>query len=175
MLCPRCGAVFEGNFCPRCGTPATPSAAAPAPAFGGPCPRCGTVYQGNFCPRCGLPAAARYAASPIVRAGGSGARSALTILWTLALVGFFVFIALDFAGLVLSPSQVVPGIQGIARGQSANPDLSSGDANWTFETLATPSATGTYNASGGDPGGGLEMTLPAGSNVGGEWVQTVQL
>lgn len=175
MLCPRCGAVFEGNFCPRCGTPATPSPAAPAPAFGGPCPRCGTVYQGNFCPRCGLPAAARYAASPIVRTGGSGGRSALTVLWTLALVGFFVFIALDFAGLVLSPSHVVPGVQGIARGQSANPDLSAGDANWTFEALATPSATGTYNASGGDPGGGLEMTLPAGSNVGGEWVQAVQL
>ena len=176
MVCPRCGAVFEGNFCPRCGTPASTPTVPPAPAFGGTCPRCGTTYQGNFCPRCGLPAATgRYAPTVILPPPASGFRSALSVLWTLAIVMFFVFIALNFVGLVLSPAYVVPGIQSISRGQSANANLSAGDANWTFNSLGTPGATGTYNASGGNPGGALEMTLPSGAAVGAEWVQAVQL
>ncbi|HYM39023.1 MAG TPA: CPBP family glutamic-type intramembrane protease [Thermoplasmata archaeon] len=174
MTCPRCGAVSEGNFCPRCGAPMAPQP--PAPALGVRCPRCGTVYQGNFCPRCGLPAGtAAYAPTPVVRSPASGVRSVLSILWTLSLVGFFIFIALNFAGLVLSPAYVAPGIQGIAHGESVNQNLSAGSANWTFVSLGTPATTGTFNATGGSPGGALEMTLPAGTNVGGMWVQSVRL
>lgn len=176
MICPRCGAAFEGNFCPKCGTPAAPPAILPAPAFGGTCPRCGTSYQGNFCPRCGLPAAAgRYPSPMILPPQPSGLRSALSVLWTLALVMFLVFVALNFVGLVLSPAYVVPGIQSISSGQSANPGLSAGSANWTFAPLGNPGATGTYNSSGGNPGGALEMALPPGSALGGEWVQAVRL
>jgi membrane protease YdiL (CAAX protease family) len=78
---------------------------------------------------------------------------------------------MNFAGLVLSPAYVVPGIQGISSGQNTNQDLTNGSANWTFQALNGSLATGTYNASGGNPGGTLEMTLPAGNDVGGEWLQ----
>lgn len=36
--CPKCGAEYEGNFCPNgCNSPKV-------------CPKCGTQYVGNFCP-----------------------------------------------------------------------------------------------------------------------------
>ncbi len=175
MTCPRCGTVFEGNFCPQCGTPASVPPAVAAPALGRTCPRCGAVFEGNFCPRCGLPVVGAYGPPTIMRPPESGGRSVLSVLWSLALVGFFIFIALNFAGLLLSPAYVAPGIQSIARGQSVNPDLTSGIANWTFVPVGTAGATGTYDAAGGNPGGALEMTLPPGSGVGGEWVQAVQL
>ena len=111
----------------------------------------------------------------ILRPQPDGVRSTLSVLWLLSLILFFVFIALNFAGLVLSPAYIVPGIQGIAPGQNANQDLASGTANWTFQALGAPGAAGTYNATGGNPGGALEMSLPAGSGIGGEWVQPVQL
>ncbi len=176
MVCPRCGAAFEGNFCPQCGMPSA-APAAPALAFSVTCPRCGETFQGHFCPRCGLPAGATpYAAAPVTpaRVSPDFAR-ALSVLWTVALVGFFVFIAMNFAGLLISPAYIVPGIQSIASGQSANAALTAGDANWTFQALNASAATGTYVASGGNPSGYLEMTLPAGTQVGGEWVQSVQL
>src|SRR5206468_826236 len=51
MTCVRCGAVFDGSFCPRCGAPAAASptsfAAPPAPV-GWPCPRCGTMFSGSW-------------------------------------------------------------------------------------------------------------------------------
>ncbi len=99
----------------------------------------------------------------------------LSILWTVAMVGFFLFIAMNFAGLLLSPAYVAPGIQNIARGRSANPDLTAGTAGWTFQTVGAAGATGTYDPTGGDPGGALQMTVPAASGVGGEWVQPIQL
>ncbi len=109
-----------------------------------------------------------------VRPGPSpGSRSTLSVLWTLALVGFLIFMALNFAGLVLSPAYVVPGIQGIASGQNANQDLSNGNAGWSFQDLNASGATGTYAPTGGNPGGGLQMTLPPGTNVAGEWVEAV--
>ena len=175
MTCPRCGAVVDGNFCPRCGMPAPrpgPIAAAP----GRVCPRCGTVFQGNFCPRCGLPAGTVvYPPPPIRRGPSSGTRSTLSVLWILALVGFFLFIAMNFAGLFLSPAYIVPGIQGISSGQNANQDLTGSAANWTFQALNSSASTGTYASYGGNPGGYLQMTLPTGSDVGGEWVQPVQI
>ena len=174
MVCPRCGAAFEGNFCPWCGTPATP--ASPRLTFMVTCPRCGTLYEGHFCPRCGLPAGA---VPPAAAQGPSGVSPdtarALSVLWTLALVGFLLFVALNFAGLLISPASVVPGIQGISSGESANQALTAGDADWTFQALNGSAATGTYVGTGGNPGGYLETTLPPGSQVGGEWVQGVQL
>lgn len=172
MVCPRCGAAFDGNFCPRCGTPA-PRPMPVGTLVGTTCPRCGMVFQGNFCPRCGLPLGAAAYPMPI-RQAPSGGRSTLSILWFLALIGFFLFIALNFAGLVLSPAYVVPGIQGIASGQSANQGFATGTANWTFQALNASATTGTYVPSGGPSGGYVRMTLPAGT-AGGEWVQAVQM
>ncbi len=175
MICPRCGALYEGNFCPNCGAPRPASAPPWPPTYPAACPRCGTPYRGNFCPRCGLPAGpAAYGPSPLPRPA-SGGRSALSVLWSLALVAFVVFMALNFVGLLASPPYVVPGIQGISSGYSANANLSAGSANWSFQALGSGGATGTFNPTGGTRGGALEMTLPSGSNVGGEWMQTVQL
>ena len=77
LHCPNCGIVFEGRFCPRCGS--TGIAANPQPAaapvqpneFSGGvtppvqappqptrCPRCGVEVMGTFCPNCGLNMAA---------------------------------------------------------------------------------------------------------------------
>ncbi len=174
MACPRCGAQYEGNFCPRCGAPAA-AAAVPQPmVFSVTCPRCGTAYQGRFCPRCGLPAGAMpYAPLPVPR-GSPDLHRFLSVLWTLAVVGFLVFIALNFAGLLLSPPYVVPGIQGITSGHNPNQTFATGNANWSFRALNASSATGTYAGSGGNPDGYLAMTLPAGSPVGGMWVEAVQ-
>lgn len=105
----------------------------------------------------------------------SAARSVLSVLWTLALVGFLLFIAMNFAGLLLTPGYIVPGIQNIASGRIANEDLANGNANWTFFALNSSSATGAYLPSGGNPDGFLQMTLPNGTNVGGEWVQAVHI
>lgn len=96
----------------------------------------------------------------------------LSVLWTLALVAFLLFIAMNFAGLVLSPALVVPGIQGIGSGRNANQDFSNGSAGWTFETL-NGSATGAYVPTGGNGTGRLAMTLPRGTNNSGEWVEAV--
>ncbi|HII41120.1 MAG TPA: hypothetical protein HA326_07905, partial [Thermoplasmata archaeon] len=173
MVCPRCGAAFEGNFCPRCGTPAprpVPAAAAP----GIVCPRCGMPFQGNFCPRCGLPVGMAAYPMPLRPGPSSGTRSTLSVLWILALVGFFIFIATNFAGLLLSPAYIVPGIQGIASGQNANQAFTTGIANWTFQALNASAATSTYVPTGGPSGGYVQMTLPAG-NAGGEWVQAVPI
>ncbi len=176
MVCPRCGATFQGNFCPRCGAPAVAPAAPPPLAFSVTCPRCGTAYQGRFCPACGLPAGASpHAVLPPQMAGSPDLRRALSVIWTIALVGFFVLVAMNFAGLFLSPPSVIAGIQGIASGRNANQNLTQGDAGWSFQALNASAATGTYVATGGNPDGYLAMTLPAGAAVGGEWVQSLQL
>jgi len=53
MQCPKCGAMVpSGNrFCPSCGGPMAPQAAAAGP----PCPKCGqpTAAGAKFCPSCG--------------------------------------------------------------------------------------------------------------------------
>src|SRR5438477_300169 len=168
MACVRCGAVFDGSFCPRCGAPAAASptsfAAPPAPV-GWPCPRCGTLFSGNFCPRCGLPMGA-WAARPPPR---SSMRPVLSILWTMALVAFVAFALTDFAGLAVSPTLIVPGIQGIQSGQTVNSGMEF-SGNWTHDSWGTAS-TSSYQASGGHPYGFLEMRL-FGTNARGYWWQS---
>jgi len=165
MQCARCGAIFEGRFCPRCGAPATDTATAAQPAQGWPCPRCGTVFLGNFCPRCGLSTAAwAYRPPPLP----SARRAILSVLWTLSVISFLVFAAFSFAGLVAGPTSVVPGIQGIQAGQTVNGGLDF-NGNWTFNSSGTP-ANGQYQGSGGNPGGFLEMTFP-GTGAQGYWFQ----
>ena len=46
-VCPKCGAVNTGNFCPKCGEKK------PAPAEEWVCPKCGVKNTGNFCTACG--------------------------------------------------------------------------------------------------------------------------
>src|SRR6266704_409880 len=163
MQCARCGAIFEGRFCPRCGAPAM---AVPAASMGWPCPRCGTLFRGNFCPRCGLPTAAWGYRPPPPPSGG---RSVLSVLWTLALVGFIIFVITDFAALVAAPAFVVPGIQAIRSGQTVNSGLDFDTGNWTFNQWGSSSAA-TYRGAGGNPGGFLEMSLPS-SGAQGYWWQ----
>jgi CAAX prenyl protease-like protein len=175
MQCSRCETVFEGRFCPRCGAPASPAERAPAetviastaPSGSWPCPRCGTPYYGNFCPRCGLPTAAwAFRQAPPRSSGG---RAVLSILWTLALIAFLVFAATDFAGLAVSPTLVVPGIQGIRSGQTANAGLDVDQRNWTGNSWGTGSSL-TYENAGGHPDGYLKMTLFAPGSRG-YWIQ----
>src|SRR5947209_6968288 len=163
MQCARCGAIFEGRFCPRCGAPAM---AVPAASMGWPCPRCGTLFRGNFCPRCGLPTAAWGYRPPPHPSGG---RSVLSVLWTLALVGFIIFVITDFAALVAAPAFVVPGIQAIRSGQTVNSGLDFDTGNWTFNQWGSSSAA-TYRSAGGNLGGFLEMSLPS-SGAQGYWWQ----
>ena len=125
----------------------------PRTAEGWPCPRCGTLFRGNFCPRCGLPVGSWIARPP----PRSGVRPVLTILWTLALVGFVVFAVTDFAGLATSPTVVVPGIQGIQTGQTVNSAMEF-NGNWTFDSWGKASSP-SYQSSGGNSGGFIEMTL----------------
>ncbi len=44
-VCPTCGNVNDGNFCPKCGTK--------KPSTTWICPTCGAENDGNFCPKCG--------------------------------------------------------------------------------------------------------------------------
>lgn len=43
MTCAKCGAEFDGNYCPSCGNSILPKK----------CPRCATETTGSFCPQCG--------------------------------------------------------------------------------------------------------------------------
>src|SRR5947199_22157 len=174
MQCVRCGAIFEGRFCPRCGAPAMAAAPAPpdpsAAPMGWPCPRCGTLFRGNFCPRCGLPTAAWAYRPPATPSGG---RTVLSVLWTIALVGFIIFVITDFAALVACPAYVGPGIQAIGSGNTVNSGFGFDAGNWTFDPLGTGSA-GTYRSAGGNPGGFLEMSLPS-SGAHGYWWQAFRV
>ncbi len=166
MQCGRCGEHFEGRFCPRCGASGTEAFAEPR-TDGNVCGRCGTTFAGNFCPRCGLPAAY----SPPASATPTTGRSILSVAWTLAIAGFLVLAALSFAGLLLAPSLVVPGIQGMQQGTTVNGDLDISTSNWTFTSLL-PGASGTRGGSLED--GYLEMSAPAASGAGviGYWSQS---
>lgn len=166
MTCPRCGNAFEGNFCPRCGTPAARPAAAPvALAYRGVCPRCGTWFAGNFCPRCGLSAGA--IGRPPRLSPGFG--RLLTGVWTLALAGFLVLMLINFIGLVATPALILQGAQEIQRGASVDPGIDQGSASWTF-LAAQDGATGAAATVGGNPDSYLQMTLPAGASAG-VWYQ----
>src|SRR5437899_3139938 len=165
MQCVRCGANSEGRFCPRCGAP---TVAAPQAPTGWPCPRCGTPVQGNFCPRCGLPTAAwAYRAPP----SPSGGRSILSVLWTLALVGFIAFAITDFAALAYSPAFVVPGIQGIQSGGTVNSALDF-NGNWTPNAWGTGSSL-SYQSTVGNTSGYLQMCLQS-TGPRGQWMHSFQ-
>ncbi len=175
MQCTRCGALFEGRFCPRCGALAPGVVPPPTPVQpGSPCPRCGTVFAGNFCPRCGLPAGAAY--YPAYGPRPSGLRSILSILWILAIVAFLLLFSLNLVGLVLGPSIIVPGIEGVRQGDTENAGLDNGTAGWTF-LRASSSSTAVRLPSGGNPDGYLETTSTGsvGPNSAGYWNQSFEV
>lgn len=47
MKCTKCGTEFDGNYCPKCGTPCNPNKNI--------CPKCGKERGANdrFCKNCG--------------------------------------------------------------------------------------------------------------------------
>ena len=133
-------------------------------------------YAGNFCPRCGLPAGGTaYGPAPYGRAPPSGSRTALSVLWTLAIAGVLVLVVFNVSALLISPTLIWPGIQGVSQGQTTNQGLDAGNANWTFLDPTGSGSTGTYVASGGNPGGYLQVNLPTGPSVGGLWEQAVRV
>lgn len=84
------------------------------------------------------------------------------------MVGFIVFAVSDFAGLVWSPTLIVPGVQRIGSGATVNSALDF-NGNWT----PNPWGTGTnlsYQPTGGNDGGFLKMTFMA-SGGQGFWMQ----
>ncbi|MCI4371774.1 MAG: CPBP family intramembrane metalloprotease, partial [Thermoplasmata archaeon] len=88
------------------------------------------------------------------------------------MVGFIVFAISDFAGLAWGPTLVVPGIEGIASGQTVNSNLDF-NGNWIFDSWGTNSV-GTYQSANGNPGGYLDMTL-SGSGPQGYWYQSFRV
>ncbi len=118
------------------------------------------------------PYAPLYAYAPRYVPPSSG-RSVLSIIWTIAIVLFLVWALLDFAGLLLSPAFVVPGVEGISSGSITNGDLAAGNANWTFVALSA-GASGTLMASGGPAGASdryLDIHLDPGTDNEGMWYQ----
>lgn len=99
-------------------------------------------------------------------------RAVLSVLWTVAMVGFLILVALDFAGLALAPGSVVPRALEMASGATLNAGVDLAAANWSFLGTGSPSATGVHETAGGNPGGFLRTTLPAGTNVVGYWIQS---
>lgn len=92
----------------------------------------------------------------------------LSILWTLAIVALVAFAVMDFAGLAVSPTLVVPGIQGIRSGQTVNGELNY-EGNWTGDPLGTASNL-SYGSAGGNPDGHLRIALFT-SGAQGFWMQ----
>jgi len=86
----------------------------------------------------------------------------------LAIIAFIIFAVTDFAGLAWSPTLIVPGVQGIQSGQTVNTGMDF-NGNWTFDSWGTGS-TPSYQPTGGNPGGFLEMTL-FGTGARGYWMQ----
>jgi Type II CAAX prenyl endopeptidase Rce1-like len=94
---------------------------------------------------------------PIHSAPPSGARSLFSILWTLALVAFLAFAITDFAGLAVSPTLIVPGVQGIQSGATVNSGMDF-NGNWDFNPWNAGSSS-SYQSSGGNTGPFMQMTL----------------
>lgn len=98
-------------------------------------------------------------------------RPLFSILWTLAIVGFLIFAVTDFAGLAVSPTLIVPGIQGIQAGRIVNEDVDF-DLNWIPNAWSGSALS--FQNSGGNPGGYLKMTL-FGPGSRGYWMQAFQV
>ncbi|MCD8201217.1 MAG: leucine-rich repeat protein [Clostridia bacterium] len=63
-VCKKCGTIFDGKFCPECGTEYGPVRV---------CEGCGTSFVGNYCPECGTKAdAGDVTLSSAVVAGSEG-------------------------------------------------------------------------------------------------------
>jgi len=88
------------------------------------------------------------------------------------MVGFLVLALTDFAGLLLSPAFIVPGVQGIQSGGTVNSGLDF-NGNWTPNPWGTGSSL-AYQSAGGHPDGYLEMTLPT-SGARGFWWQAFEV
>ncbi len=170
MPCVRCGATFEGAFCPVCGTPAAPGAPPTAPGYAPPpgyapgpgypyappvrfqCGRCGTVYEGRFCPTCGYPAWGVWM-PPVGPPPTPALYPILNVTWILALIGFFTVLAIAIAGMAVALPQIAGGIAEIRRGATTDGTFDAGPGDWTFHPWTAIGATGSTPATGGDPGG----------------------
>ncbi len=176
MQCARCGTVFDGRFCPECGTPvaAPPGLAAPAPAAPPAyfrCSRCGTTFEGKFCPRCGFPSWAVWI-PPRGPAPPSPIYPLLSVVWVASLVAFLVVLVVAIAGLAGSIGPIVTGIGDIGGGGTLDGGFGGGASPWTFGPWTPAGAAGAMTAAGGNPGGFASMDLdgtPA--SVGGYWIQ----
>lgn len=101
----------------------------------------------------------------------SSGRSLLSVVWTLAIAAVLFLIVGNVIALALSPGYVLPGVQNMTRGVLLDPGLDGGPGNWTYSDLGAIPSSGSYNATGGNPGGQLEIALAPGAGVGGMWVQ----
>lgn len=86
------------------------------------------------------------------------------------MVAFLILAGLGFAGLLIGPGLVVPGIRGMQQGATANADLDINRDRWVFTPVA-PSAVEQYVNPSGE--GYLEMSAPtpSGDQVLGFWSQ----
>ena len=191
MQCVRCGATFEGAFCPVCGTPAAPPALSVTPGYAPPpgyapapgypsapsirfqCGRCGTVYEGRFCPTCGYPAWGVWM-PPMGPPPTPVLYPILNVAWILALAGFFAVLAIAIAGMAVALPQIAGGIGEIRRGTTTDGTFDTGPGAWTFHPWTAIGATGSTPATGGDPGGYATIELEGrdGAITSGYWVQS---
>jgi len=100
----------------------------------------------------------------------------LSFLWTIAIVGFLILTALNFLGLLAAPTVIVPGIQGISQGDTANPTLDVDGVGWSFLRASLASA-GSWQSQGGNPGGYLEIVTSGevGPDTAGYWSQAFEV
>lgn len=89
MKCSNCGNIFEGKFCPACGTPAGNTS--PTHHI---CQKCGNEYDGNFCPACGAPASDAGANGTPLSPPPRGKKKSGCLTVALSCVGVLVFLCI---------------------------------------------------------------------------------
>ena len=101
MVCPFCGAPYEGPFCPACGRDAVGNVVA-VPVFpASVCARCGAAYAGPACPYCGTP----FGTSPAV----SGLHAAGSVFWTMGMGAYFLLLAACLVAFAYAAVLIVQG------------------------------------------------------------------